>query len=1012
CHLNPTLEARSIRRDSMTDTSHPVPILLGHDHTSHPLQPNGLGVDRAAPVAPLLDDSPEDDGQISCICGYPDDDGWTVQCDDCNRWQHQVCYYPEYEDRSLPDDLQHYCLDCRPRAFDHESARVRQKIKREEQASEVNGMKRAAPKSHKKKVKEPAYTNGWPLDKARHDRNSASPRDQPPPAKRPKTSHRPSDSTATVTSTKGHSRKRNASTANHRRSVSNSPEFPSDLYSEHFIRCYMNDWIEPDSNCHASTDVSNALSDWLLAPDDDFKETHGRAKGEILWRYDGDLEDMSPKAVVEQREEHDERVKDADGNHPTWKWLTVREPIATNAFIGELKGYVGFREDYIQDPLNRWASLRHPEPFVFFHSQLPIYVDARNEGTQMRYVRRSCQPNAKLQVLVTDSRDYRFCFIATTQIDPGTEISVAWEAGDSIPGYTHDEQNPMSEAQLEQMNAWVSNVLTNCGPCGCHRPVENCFMARLDRRGMQNRSSMEVQPVKVGVKSKKRAKSSHYMSPLNTNLNSRSGSEARRVDGEDEPSESRSASGSAGRDSASRDITPNSHYLPSAALPKMSEMSERERKKLAKEEAMFKKQEEEMTGKHGKKKRHSGGGSNAQTPNPTSSKQPAASSKYADVGTAKQLNLPSKPGRKPKGSTARSSPARAAAKAPRRPKPNYVDASVQCDREEEPDMLRLPSSEPRRPYISTTQRLLQRCALNNARANGPQALAEAERQIKEDEKMELDSVASQQPVKSASPARDELEPTTEQAEAQDVEMKDVNVKDSQPTDTETASAPSTLSAPPPASEPLAPSALHHQRPPDMHLQMPPPPTNPFSTSAPSSAISTTATTPFTNANNNATILQSPLVMTPGATAPIFPLFSPSVTAAVNPSPAKKKLSLSDYTRRTKATKDGGKDGGAGGLGEVKSERESSPASSVVEAPGTAPSSATTVEPPVLLPTASEMEKADENAVEDGGEEGEAEQDPDVKMEDAGAAAAASTADAAVIDAPAAVEDPPATVTAE
>lgn len=32
-----------------------------------------------------------DSGLISCVCGYDHDDGFTIQCDRCNRWQHAIC---------------------------------------------------------------------------------------------------------------------------------------------------------------------------------------------------------------------------------------------------------------------------------------------------------------------------------------------------------------------------------------------------------------------------------------------------------------------------------------------------------------------------------------------------------------------------------------------------------------------------------------------------------------------------------------------------------------------------------------------------------------------------------------------------------------------------------------------------------------------------------------------------------------------------------------------------------
>ena len=80
CHVNsPTIEPHLMRRDSMTDASFPVTTITGHEYTPSSLlqsapvpQPQRHGV-------PTLDGTQEDDGQISCICGYFDDDGWTVR---------------------------------------------------------------------------------------------------------------------------------------------------------------------------------------------------------------------------------------------------------------------------------------------------------------------------------------------------------------------------------------------------------------------------------------------------------------------------------------------------------------------------------------------------------------------------------------------------------------------------------------------------------------------------------------------------------------------------------------------------------------------------------------------------------------------------------------------------------------------------------------------------------------------------------------------------------------------
>lgn len=54
--------------------------------------------------------------EVHCICGLTETDGHEVACDSCGRWAHVICYYPQFHD-NLPDNLQHWCVDCRPNQF-------------------------------------------------------------------------------------------------------------------------------------------------------------------------------------------------------------------------------------------------------------------------------------------------------------------------------------------------------------------------------------------------------------------------------------------------------------------------------------------------------------------------------------------------------------------------------------------------------------------------------------------------------------------------------------------------------------------------------------------------------------------------------------------------------------------------------------------------------------------------------------------------------------------------------
>ena len=80
---------------------------------------------------PRLDEDQED-YIINCICGFADDDGSTVLCDLCERWQHIQCYYID-EHGNVPDisSIEHFCVDCKRRPLDAKGATVRQ-MKRKE----------------------------------------------------------------------------------------------------------------------------------------------------------------------------------------------------------------------------------------------------------------------------------------------------------------------------------------------------------------------------------------------------------------------------------------------------------------------------------------------------------------------------------------------------------------------------------------------------------------------------------------------------------------------------------------------------------------------------------------------------------------------------------------------------------------------------------------------------------------------------------------------------------------
>jgi hypothetical protein len=99
------------------------PYSSSHDHNEHPLMVSQQSPDLGPIQLPPL----KKVGIIKCICELTYDDGNTVLCEECDTWQHIICYYVSVF--HVPDV--HECADCRPRPVDAEAANERQTKRRD-----------------------------------------------------------------------------------------------------------------------------------------------------------------------------------------------------------------------------------------------------------------------------------------------------------------------------------------------------------------------------------------------------------------------------------------------------------------------------------------------------------------------------------------------------------------------------------------------------------------------------------------------------------------------------------------------------------------------------------------------------------------------------------------------------------------------------------------------------------------------------------------------------------------
>ncbi|KAJ5780315.1 hypothetical protein N7457_005475 [Penicillium paradoxum] len=517
-----------------TTDSYPV-----HAHRGSPAAVDGAASDSGAP-----DEEPY---TIKCICSFEEDDGNTVFCEGCETWQHILCYYP---DKRVPDV--HNCVDCEPRPLDNRRAHERQRQRRIREKSEDGDRrtKRSGAKSHKRKSKDPEV-NEYSL--GRHDSGAR----EAPPVKKQKASRRPSTSISGVSGPSG-------SLAESRNRRSSTSTNSSSLYDREDL------FVESKSILNYGVDFLNEIVAWLKDPQILAKVSDGLSAEDFAKRSEAAMDQSRwPSLAVETIPASSVEI---DGKIPVHKILKTQDPIRKGDIVGEIFGKLGHVKDYKKVESNRWEELRHAMPFVYFNRQLDLYIDSRQEGNELRHIRRSCDANVLFKIYITNGREYHFCFVAKDDISANSEITFMWHFDENLFPENTLEQTKDRVVDPNDAAIYISNALAIFGGCACGHS-QTCAVSKLDRRS-------KLLPGQKRVKSKVKGKPRRTKSQVDI---SRADSETmKHPDEHDSALDTRSNSGSTrGRHTGSRDISPTTHQQ---ILP---ELSSRERRKIANAEKQF-----------------------------------------------------------------------------------------------------------------------------------------------------------------------------------------------------------------------------------------------------------------------------------------------------------------------------------------------------------------------------------------------------------------------------------------
>ncbi|ETS82636.1 hypothetical protein PFICI_04512 [Pestalotiopsis fici W106-1] len=808
---------------------------------------------------------------IKCICNFADDDGSTIYCEPCDTWQHIECYYPTTSQAALQADFAHLCVDCKPRPLDRQGADERQRLRRvnihsTEDPSERK-IKRPPAKSHKKKSKPDLQINGHNGPEPNTKQST-----EPHGHKKSKTSHRPSQSISSTTKRSPSYGQKNGNTHAHPPSPATTPpDIPADSeihhYSDSFLALYNDDRDIQlvQTNSFASLEISNVMSLWTR-DHEKLRRDCGCEYKDVFQPLPSDIDVIKRTPVVS----HKKQMSTPD-TVLHWQYLTTPSSIEKDTPLVELNGQLGYQKDYCSDEGNQWDLLSSPLPFVFFHPELPLYIDTRREGSLARYVRRSCRPNATLETYLSSGSEYHFWLVSDRRIAPNEQITIAWdfrlERGErgrrtlQLLGLGDEnlaeqpEYDPNSVDDYQGIHVWLFQILSEHGGCACDLGSD-CAFVRFYKKYI-NRSYS-----KSGVKKKSRKPKTHAISPTTTT--SRAASEGHGDDGAENDS------GSSRSKPPSRDMTP-ARQGSFDTLGILTEPTDRDKRKVAMVEDSFRRMEQQQPPR--KKKRTSDG------PNPTTKPKRNSTSnasnqmggtterRYVDAGTNRSMSGSPQSANLLKQSTPRqgsvSIPSRHSSEGPR---PAYRDAAVQTDPvvgEWFSQVQQTPKT--KRRVVSLSKRLLdnrhrikvdceERRRLSTA---SPTSVASAL------VKMDIDSPTDRS-SRLLSPVATKEQPQVDQGG--DAMMTDATLVS--PTDTRAFSPIETL-----ASRQVKPNS------PELRVQLPPVP----------------------GFNGALAIAASPTTTPMSAAGSLASPFGPGPAAvnglSSNPSPVKKKLSLSDYKSR-------------------------------------------------------------------------------------------------------------------
>ena len=327
---------------------------------------------------------------INCICGFAyEDGGLSIACDDCGRWCHAACF--NIIEGAVPEEWR--CWECRPRLVDKGGAVFSQQ-QRQRQRQNQEMVRRTSPGVEKK----PRRTSAPAIEGSGGRRKRSILTQQP----------------------------------NHHPHPTRIEEEPIDV-CEPPNTSYVHILKDVVPNREAHQRLERAAHGWRGVTALELPEVELHPPRTVVQPLPPSFLSQSPYSLC----------SNPHVRPPSFA-LHTAQPVPRSAMITPYPSTIIPSSAYLSDPLNAYAHLGMPKPFVhLIGPPLDLALDSRITGGEARFARSGCRPNAVLRPMICNRPKDRkkstgsdgepgisFGVFALRDMKANEEVVLGWEWDD------------------------------------------------------------------------------------------------------------------------------------------------------------------------------------------------------------------------------------------------------------------------------------------------------------------------------------------------------------------------------------------------------------------------------------------------------------------------------------------------------------------------------------------------------------------------------------------------------